>query len=301
MSEMPDISRRAPRTTVWRSAVVGGMLVVMIALTSGAAESSAAMTPSVTTQGGISYVTKTFTLQRGEWRTFRAPCPAGTHVLGGGHANNASFGGVVGAHSFPYDGGDRDTRPDDGWAALLGAFGRVRTVRIQANCAEHLPTYVAQGFSVAPRSRGEGSVPCPSSAPNVLSGGSRGSRMLQQIYSLFEGGFHSWKVVADNHDNEGRTLKAVAVCSSLPLTGISIRVDDDRAAPRARSSLSPTPCSADQYVVGGGGGVPNPPFATVAIAATRRIGTTGWEVSVDNFGSDPQQTWAGLLCVDALA
>src|SRR5688572_28044492 len=74
------------------------------------------------TAGGVTYVSKGYVLGRGEWKTFRAPCPSGRHVLGGGHLNGGGLADVIGAHSYPYDGADRDGRPDDGWAALLGGF-----------------------------------------------------------------------------------------------------------------------------------------------------------------------------------
>src|SRR5262245_59271143 len=109
--------------------------VATLALLAGALLPEAAES-SVAKAGGIRYVSKEVTLKPGKPRTLKAPCPRNTNVLGGGHYNSGGFGDVVGIHSYPYDGSDRNRKPDDGWAAQLRGFTTNHPAVVYATCAK---------------------------------------------------------------------------------------------------------------------------------------------------------------------
>ena len=55
----------------------------------------------------------------------RKKCPRGTHVVGGGAFSSAGFNGGAGMmlnSSNPFDGGDGNSIPDDGWIAYVDVF-----------------------------------------------------------------------------------------------------------------------------------------------------------------------------------
>jgi hypothetical protein len=52
-------------------------------------------------------------------------CPAGTHVVGGGTSGTAGFesgSGQMVNSSHPFDGGDGNNQPDDGWTGRVDNF-----------------------------------------------------------------------------------------------------------------------------------------------------------------------------------
>ncbi len=70
-------------------------------------------------------------------KTAKAPCPDGTSVIGGG--GNSSGEHIVG--SYPFDDGDRNSKPDDGWAFRTWAGDEHGTVRARAVCLDVRPEY----------------------------------------------------------------------------------------------------------------------------------------------------------------
>jgi hypothetical protein len=63
-------------------------------------------------------------------------CPSGTTVTGGGVSITGSSLGVEVGDSFPIDGADVDTTPDDGWQATANndSTGRSQTMQVFAIC-----------------------------------------------------------------------------------------------------------------------------------------------------------------------
>ena len=297
---------------LWRSSAILGLVFLGFASAPSAQSIVSSGLAAVTVRGGVSYVRKNFTINRGQWVTFRVPCPSGTHVLGGGHYNGGGFSDVIGAHSYPYDGGDSDSKPDDGWAANLGAFNGSYPVTMYAMCANILPAYPTSTNVIPPRSSGidPAYVPaiCPESKPNVLSGGSRGRSTLQEWESSWRqrpvnANSDRWRVLAFNVDNEPRTLTTIAVCSALNTIDVTVE-----GSVGARSQALVTPdCSLDfPLVVGGGGGfMLEPPFATGVIAAMRPVPAAlpqggEWEFWVDNFDLNAQNYFGTVLCIEPL-
>jgi hypothetical protein len=63
--------------------------------------------------------------------TVKAPCPAGSSVLGGGFDTNYNDSRPI--ESAPYDGGDRGRVPDDGWRGRA-VVGDTRDFQVTAIC-----------------------------------------------------------------------------------------------------------------------------------------------------------------------
>jgi hypothetical protein len=87
------------------------VLVVAATLTSTTPSDAAA---------GLTYVNSTKkTLQPGDVFVRQSvKCPAGTHVLGGGTHTTGGINKTTVGSSFPFDGGDGNTTPDDGWRSF---------------------------------------------------------------------------------------------------------------------------------------------------------------------------------------
>ena len=124
--------------------------------------------------GGFRYVTKRFEVTNLATKTFKAPCPDGTHVYSGGYYNTEGFDSGYVFHSYPYDDGDRKAKPDDGWKARLLSLSPPATWLVHAVCAKPMPKYPHQRINV-----GVGitsltpSLNCQPGL-NVFSGGTRG-------------------------------------------------------------------------------------------------------------------------------
>jgi hypothetical protein len=126
-------------------------------------------------QGKARYRTSSGMVQPGTARTLRATCLPGTHVSGGGVFVTGGIGDSRVTSSWPYDGRDAASAPDDGWAARVynvGAFGPKR-MTVYAICLTVRPRYVA----AAPVTVDNGSLPmtgpaCPASR-HLTAGGIR--------------------------------------------------------------------------------------------------------------------------------
>jgi len=100
-------------------------------------------------RGQRRYVLRERTLSADVDRGFSARCPARTHVTGGG----AFVGGDIGdgrlLSTSPFDGGDPDSRPDDGWRirAANASVTEDSDVTVHAICQRRRPRYEVSGPS----------------------------------------------------------------------------------------------------------------------------------------------------------
>ncbi|HEX8099303.1 MAG TPA: hypothetical protein VF660_03770 [Actinomycetota bacterium] len=280
-----------------RSAGLGALLVLFLASVPSASAKQTASLLQATTAGNITYVTKNFTLAKGKWATLKVPCPSGTHVLGGGHYNSGGFGDVIVPHSYPYDSGDADSKPDDGWAADLGSMYGTVTVTMHAECGPILPFYRVATTTVPARFPPslEGGL-CPASDPNVLSGGSRGPRNVQEFWTYPAA--NRWLVFVDNLGNLPRTATIIAVCSTLDTANATSSAGN--VSTRSQASVNAQCPSGAPYVVGGGVATNTAPFGMRNIAASRPYGVTEWQVWVDNFSGNSQTFQAGAVCIPTI-
>jgi hypothetical protein len=93
-----------------------------------------------------------------------AMCPEGKHVTGGGGFSNQPYDTTTINDSYPIDGPDANTEPDDGWRGTFdnptSAFPNFTTMAI---CGKGLPKYRSKAFAthqvVTTRSCPKGSKP----------------------------------------------------------------------------------------------------------------------------------------------
>ncbi|MGH2974380.1 MAG: hypothetical protein ACRDLL_05860 [Solirubrobacterales bacterium] len=79
-------------------------------------ENRSGLTKSTTTAGKYKYVqTRTKDNTHRHQNSAEAKCPKRYHVLGGGVLDTGTFNTEHVNASFPIDGADADTTPDDGW------------------------------------------------------------------------------------------------------------------------------------------------------------------------------------------
>jgi hypothetical protein len=132
-------------------------------------------TIAVCKQGKVRYRSTLGRVPPGSARTLRAGCPDRTHVSGGGVYNYGPFEDAYVAASYPYDGRDPGSVPDDGWAARVQdvAAPAPTQMSVHAVCLGLRPRYVV----APPLTVGDAPVPmtgpaCPDSR-HLTAGGIR--------------------------------------------------------------------------------------------------------------------------------
>ena len=263
-----------------RSAAI---LAVLVALAVLACTATTAASAAVESSGGFKYVTKDFTLKPSKARTNRAACPKRTHVLSGGHYNNGTFGDVIGSHSYPYDGDDRDKKPDDGWAAQLYGFGVSYAASVYAICARTFPEYDKDEFLYGPGDVDKNLLTCDPNFLEITGGGSRGPASVREIEG-YRGGIApaGWFQTMRNTSDRDHESTLYSICANLtPIYPASSPVS--AASQTQESAEVACPPQAPQVI---GGGVERGDYETKdgAIAATRPSPNLGsWQVWVDNY------------------
>ncbi len=192
-----------------------------------------------------------------------ARCKGGGHVAGGGFVSFADAGltKLPTLDSAPYDGGDRDKRPDDGWRTRTATSSPSAKTVAYANCTRKVPgSYrkkIEQQSGLAPPLV---KVSCGKDR-HVLSGGARTSGADQAITATFP--FDSgdpgnkpddgWAVGVLT-DGGQHQLKAYAVCAKkMP----SYRTITNDLEPGTGTAIS-AECPGRKHVVGVGGMVEGP-------------------------------------------
>src|SRR5262245_46524058 len=281
-----------------RRLALGSCLAVALSITVAGAAGAA-----VVTSGGIKYVTKQFTLKPGGARTTKAACPKRTHVYGGGHYNVGGFGDVIGAHSYPYDGDDRDKLPDDGWAAQLRALGDSYDAAVHAICAKPYPEYAKRTAVGESSDQTLVSVPCDPPNLEVTDGGSRGPATVREVgaqpYAATQ-----WQQGLANTGGGAPRVTVYAICTTYP-GGPSYLSSAPVAAAGRTQAANSVGCGGGptQRVVGGAvwsDGI-GPVGGLMAVAATRPFGGAGgWEAWMDNYNfSMPVDVRVTSMCLKA--
>ena len=259
---------------------------------------------SVTRSGGFRYVTEAFKLKPGPAKTFRAPCPKRTHVLGGGHYNTGTFDEAIGVHSYPYDGKDPRKKPDDGWAAQMRAFGEKQRAFVYAVCAKLRPRYVRDELTVEPDGVAHSiTVPCPAgTAP--LSGGSKGRATAREVPQSAQP-LSGWPLGLANHGFLASTVNVFAICSA---GDVHVEIGSGTSAPAGQQTRTQVDCPAEApHVIGGtlGSGAGATERWDTAVAATRPIAGAfsrfgSWEGWLDNYSSGSVFVGVNAICVPPL-
>jgi hypothetical protein len=108
--------------------------------------------------------------------SIKAPCPGGSHVISGGMGTFNGYGGILLTGSYPYDGGDRDAKPDDGWKVDVTNRGGLETAA-DALCSKQTWRYPSADFRFPRFDDGTGTVACPSGT-HVVGGGGRAGTLI---------------------------------------------------------------------------------------------------------------------------
>ena len=223
-------------------------------------------------------------------------------MLGGGHYNSGGFGDVLGIHSYPYDGDDRDKRPDDGWAAMQRAFGQAVPAKLYAICARVTPDYVKEKASIPPDgTKTLMEVECPLNTLSVTSGGSQGSASVREVGGAVMGS-EWWQYVA-NRGSNAREITSFAICSTLDTDLAQQQV----VAQDGVQTFAQAQCPAEApHVVGGilstsGGGTVG---GNIGVAALQPFTVAnpfdGWRSWVDNYNAIDLNLLGAAICVPSL-
>ncbi len=144
--------------------------------------------------------------------TASVKCPKGQHVFGGGVSAHASS--VVLVASFPFDGKDRDKRPDDGWRVRVDNRDAATTAHVAAVCAARQPTYRTQSFKAVPGDQSTSSALC-GHGRHVTGGGVDYAPPAGDglIADTFPGTRREWAVYIDNYGAKRLPATAYATCA----------------------------------------------------------------------------------------
>jgi hypothetical protein len=157
----------------------------------------------------------------GEAAKGTAKCPPGTHVTGGGPFAAPR---VELDSSYPIDGDDQGSKPDDGWRVRVdsGAGGRTK-FHVEAVCQRPQPAYATLSEELAPGIGRAVFTPCPPSR-HLLSAGAELSGPADT--GSMRDGLHPWDGddADDVPDDEAYAFGSNAVTASAPktLTGYAI-------------------------------------------------------------------------------
>lgn len=169
--------------------------------------------------GGITYVTEHYNVLPGRTKVLASSCPRRTHVLGGGEGDSfAGYGQDYATASFPFDGSDADSQPDDGWKAQITTYDQDVGIVIYAVCAKIMPHYVADRWQIAPIGFINKAVFCGGDR-EVLSGGSRNPVSVRVTKSLVHDGGPTndqWQLSLENAVDAAYHVTGFAICAHLP-------------------------------------------------------------------------------------
>ena len=154
-----------------------------------------------------------------------ARCPAGTSAVGGGVYISGSTLDLVVSTSKPWDSGDRDSKPNDGWFGRANnGSGTDQVMETWAVCSKNGRfAYVHDSSKLAPRGEALAQAQCPGKS-QVVGGGTQISKAglkteitYTRPYDGPDGDLaidDGWVSDATNHASRGaHTLTGWAVCA----------------------------------------------------------------------------------------
>jgi hypothetical protein len=187
--------------------------------------------------------------------SIKAECPAGTHVISGGMGTVNGYGGLLLLGSFPYDGGDKDKTPDDGWKVEVTNRGGEET-EADALCSPQKFQYADEDFKFPRFNDGTGTVACPKDTHIISGGGDAGT-----LIGLLPGdGKDSDKAPDDKftvHTESGATGKtkgtAWAVCGKTKVKYVTTKTGP--IGTHEEGGEFDAECPSGSNVLGGGAGM----------------------------------------------
>jgi hypothetical protein len=205
-----------------------------------------------TVEGGFTYAFKNHELAPGQTKTFRSKCPSSTKVLGGGSLSNSSGGELYQSGTYPYDGSDRNSSPDDGWAVKLTSFDRTVTGLVYAICAPVATSYEVRRKAVPGEGLGQWGVECDGSR-DIVHGGYKGpaGTLPRSSYPFDAGGAgDGWVLQIWSETAERKKIKGYAVCSNaLDVSYASVQRTE--SVDGSTGETPPCPVNAPNIVGGG--------------------------------------------------
>jgi len=244
--------------------------------------------------GGFSFVTEKGEVKGAGGNTssgsVRVACPGKTRVVSGGLGSDAAsstftFNGV------PYDDGDGDKKPDDGWR-LIGtnyAAGKVK-IEGEAVCTKKLkPSYPAESQKVGAHSQAAVAVTCPGDRVAV-GGGMTGGVGMNSSYPSSE----TWGMWADNYTDKKKKVESVAVCVDP-----NLRLEFDSSSGTIGPDLPGggfSSCASGEVGISGGhsnsGG-----FSTIGIRGLNPS-PGGFGYAIDNYSDQTISITTHTVCFD---
>ena len=278
------------------------LLIVAILALAGTAASPAEA--AVVKRGGWNYVTKSYGETDPGNKTLTAKCPRGTHVYGGGHYNNKSFGSLTAHHSFPFDGADRGRKPDDGWRTRV-AIAQTLEPTGYAVCAKPMPTYLEQDFlALAVLQRQEEAMLCPDGTGPAISGGTDGTAGVREVESSHGNLFVQWDMAVENRTGVDTAATKFTICSDDLI--LSVSSSSDTVAAQGQKGDTTACTGSTAFPIGGGQENDGASQGSIVAAASRPVGFTtaapgtggGWETYVDNHHTSAIGFTTDVTCAD---
>jgi hypothetical protein len=229
-------------------------------------------------------------------RAVTVSCQANSHVLGGGQYIFAANQDAIVHSSAPFDGGDADKIPDDGWRSRVDSFnGASNTITEYAICSTKQPTYRSTAVTLhgpaAPHLRTN----CPA-GDSAVGGGVEISPKYSSAYittsdpgpgASWDG--HAWAGLASAF---GQKMTDWAICAPAQ---VSYRSASSVITPSGFGEASAA-CPAATHVVGGGVRVPEfgpgdrdidvrpTIFSPFDGADSDSVPDDGWQIEADDWG-----------------
>jgi hypothetical protein len=230
----------------------------------------------------------------GSVQSLKVACPAGTHVTGGGEATFNGYKGLRLRGSYPYDGGDPDSLPDDGWKLSYRNIGGV-SVEVDAACAAELPHYVAVPFTIAETSRGTKGAGC--GYRQVYSGGALGGTLVSVLpkdgSDSDSNPDDSFQAAIDNPRSSPAQATVFAICGTANPDYVTVT----GTAPRkTESDELQADCPGGESVLGGGAGI-KVDYGKGMINSLFPVGD-GFGGYLDNFSKRPKPITAIAVCAN---
>jgi hypothetical protein len=156
---------RSHLTTASIPLVVAAALAIVVPSASAGVKSA----------GGVKYVSEGSTVAAKKAATITASCPKGTHVFSGGERNGGGFGSIFIRQTFPFDSGDKNKAPDDGWRVRVkNQAHKKQAVTTEAVCGHTSVSYGKRTINVAAHTgTSEEEVSCPTNGTFAFGGGIR--------------------------------------------------------------------------------------------------------------------------------
>jgi hypothetical protein len=223
-----------------------GVLAVAAIVMAVAASSALAAAPTRVERD------KTF---RGQ-ATIKAPCPGGTHVVSGGTGTEGGYGSILVLGSYPYDGSDKDSKPDDGWKAEMINRNSPLESAAYALCTKQSYSYPHEDFKFPRFKDGFGTVACPHGT-HIISGGGRAGTLIGLLPDDDNDGNKlpddQFVVHTESGASERTDGTAYAICGDTKVKYVS--VNTPAITPHDEGGEFDAPCPDGSNVLGGGAGI----------------------------------------------